>query len=378
MVASYTWHPGVKALGGKWVGVPAILPDETFSSWVVRTALNNGCDPLSLTSELWPDWRCWGADIDRGISNERKNLLSHICGVDTDVLQPVFLERYALVFNNNRLLPYGIWQWLLVIGARNRRRSIGLQYCPQCFLEDSLPYMRLNWRFAWHVRCALHKTELQNSCNRCGQIFLPHMLEAHAASVCICSSCGNNLAIKMAVSLDSDADLFQAMADSALKGNAVFLGKSVDPSEWFNAMHFLASTTYRIFKHNPKALMTFCKKIDIDTSIGSFSHEENIIEKMRACERIKIFQCLYKFCELTEEKLIDCLLASKVTMQSFVGDKEYIPLLLLPTVNSLTQNKKARRPKIVLSDQGPRSHSLVKSKMKALLKRVFEIKNERS
>ncbi|MFE8730337.1 TniQ family protein, partial [Aeromonas hydrophila] len=39
--------------------------DELLSSWLVRASLAHGCDPMSLTSAVWPTWRAWTVDIDR-------------------------------------------------------------------------------------------------------------------------------------------------------------------------------------------------------------------------------------------------------------------------------------------------------------------------
>ncbi len=32
------------------------LKDELLSSWLVRASLAHGCDPMSLTSAVWPTW----------------------------------------------------------------------------------------------------------------------------------------------------------------------------------------------------------------------------------------------------------------------------------------------------------------------------------
>ena len=49
----------------------ALQEDESLSSWLSRAALENGCDPLVLTGNVWPKWRVWTTDIDRGMSEER-------------------------------------------------------------------------------------------------------------------------------------------------------------------------------------------------------------------------------------------------------------------------------------------------------------------
>lgn len=50
-----------------WALSVPLLPEESLSSWLVRAAMRQGCDPLSLTGAIWPSWRVWTRDIDREI-----------------------------------------------------------------------------------------------------------------------------------------------------------------------------------------------------------------------------------------------------------------------------------------------------------------------
>jgi len=65
MAAAYTWHPGTGVERPRWVRSVPMLPDEIISSWLVRAALAQGCDPMVLTGEIWPKWRIWTRDVDR-------------------------------------------------------------------------------------------------------------------------------------------------------------------------------------------------------------------------------------------------------------------------------------------------------------------------
>ena len=70
----------------KWgVSIP-LLSDELFSSWLVRVALTLGCDPLALSSTLWPGWRIWTQDADRGLSEDRLSRLAEVSNIPLEDL----------------------------------------------------------------------------------------------------------------------------------------------------------------------------------------------------------------------------------------------------------------------------------------------------
>src|SRR3954466_10189782 len=82
MASTYTWHPGANPVGPKWPIPVSLLPDELFSSWLVRVALAHGCDPLTLTRTIWPRWRVWCSDLDRGIDASHLKSISECSGIN--------------------------------------------------------------------------------------------------------------------------------------------------------------------------------------------------------------------------------------------------------------------------------------------------------
>lgn len=65
MDTPHTGHPGAICVRPIWTIPVDLQSDELLSSWLVRVALENGCDPLALTAALWPSRRAWSSDIDR-------------------------------------------------------------------------------------------------------------------------------------------------------------------------------------------------------------------------------------------------------------------------------------------------------------------------
>ena len=68
------------------------MPDETITSWLARYAFAQGCAPLTLTGALWPTWRVWSVDADRGIPIDRRGELCRGAGVTAEAITAAALE----------------------------------------------------------------------------------------------------------------------------------------------------------------------------------------------------------------------------------------------------------------------------------------------
>ncbi|RPD94881.1 hypothetical protein EGN69_01465 [Pseudomonas monteilii] len=93
MEASYTWHPGAHCLKPRWPLTPPILPDELFSSWLIRTAHAHVCSPSTLTASAWPKSHAWAVDLDRWHSWADFKALSGIVGMSPQTLLACTLWR---------------------------------------------------------------------------------------------------------------------------------------------------------------------------------------------------------------------------------------------------------------------------------------------
>ncbi|WP_369124446.1 TniQ family protein, partial [Undibacterium sp. CCC2.1] len=58
-----------------------------------------------------------------------------------------------------------------------KRNAYGLQFCPTCLAEDSVPYFRRRWRVAFYTVCNEHKTMLLDRCPKCGSSVAAHRLD---------------------------------------------------------------------------------------------------------------------------------------------------------------------------------------------------------
>lgn len=251
MAPSYSWHPGSPALNSCWTFNIPIHPDELLSSWLIRIALKHACSPLSLTGEIWPDFRSWTIDLDRNLPDKHLNTLSVFSGVPSKSISNVLLKNYASCITMNNSLPRGHWPWILSIGSRNRKHSSGIQVCPEC-LNTSDPYYKTQWRFAWHTICEVHKIPLIQRCPHCNTLINPVNLEYCDQVLSICYHCKRSLSSSK-INHNIHPSMLNLALDFQQKADNVLLRKKVNYKsyklsiqEWFQFYRFLINITRKL------------------------------------------------------------------------------------------------------------------------------------
>lgn len=234
MDTSYAWHPGSHGLGAAWLRPVALQPDELFSTWLARAALAQGCDPLTLTGSLWPDWRAWTVDLDRCVSKERLASVADAAGLSAGALAAATVRSYALSVAGSHSQSSPICPWILATGARNRLRRGGLMYCPSCLATDRAPYFRMHWRFAWQTVCQAHAIMLHDRCMHCGASPVPHQALAQGALLTCCGRCGFDLTTAPKQHASPQALGRQLATDRVARGESGgYGGLPMDTRTWF-------------------------------------------------------------------------------------------------------------------------------------------------
>ncbi len=247
MAAPFQWHPGTAPLNPRWVLHTPLLPDELLSSWLVRAALAQGCDPLVLTGCVWPGWRIWTGDPDRKLSPKQSHALAEVSGIPAASFQAAFLENVAGATTRGSLEKKQIWPWILVLGMRNRKWRGGLQYCPLC-LREHPSFYRIPWRLAWHTVCAEHRIRLLDRCPDCHAPVEPHRLSPED-SITRCARCGFSLEEAPVLPGREMALAFQNRGDTAALSGTGFFGEEELPGfAWFDLSRILINLMRRASK----------------------------------------------------------------------------------------------------------------------------------
>jgi hypothetical protein len=372
MAKTYSWHPGNSGIAPRWAVPVSLLPDEVISSWLVRAALTQGCDPFVLTGEVWPKWRVWSLDIDRSIPEERLKPLSLISGISPEAFQLATLYPIASRIQLGQLPEKAIWPWILALGARNTKRRSGLQYCPVCLSEDTKPYYRLYWRFAWHTGCELHKCSLMDRCWNCNAPVEPHRLVAESEHEAVCATCKADLRNAIAEPCSTDALFFQLETDQVIRGNhGVYFGRPVSANDWFEVTHFFISLIRRANRSGADSLMSLMKNMNVVLPKELPTIAGAGIELLRVHDRQQIFVAIWRFLLANKDQLKDALKKSGITRQGLCDKDETIPAPLIDLVDALINKPITRTNQAKSCSPGPRPrHEVIR--MMDRLKRKLE------
>lgn len=265
MGSSYTWHPGARGLRPRWPFTPPLLADELFSSWLARTALAHGCPPPSLTYAVWPRFRAWCRDLDRGPDQYQLRALAEVTGLSVQVLSASTLRPVAqsLLFPAESL-PVGTWRWILVLGCRNRSHAGGLQCCPVC-IGQPLPHYVIQDRLAWHTTCSLHGVQLIDHCHLCLAPLQPELL-LPGSTLSQCHRCGKPLDSCRRALLSPSALAFQSFVDESL-GRAVPFGQAeLSFPEWMQVARVMIGFLQNTARSCSAEAARFFQAMDIDVS----------------------------------------------------------------------------------------------------------------
>lgn len=260
------------------VHVP-LLPGELFSTWLSRAALAQGCDPMVLTGVLWPRWRAWTRDLDRGLSEERLDTLlvkSRLC---RKRIEEATLRTVVRAIAPHLVASRTSWPWVMAQGSRNRRRFGGLQYCPLCLAEDPLPYFRRCWRLTWHIGCEQHQCLLADHCGLCRAPVEPHRCRARDEVQTLCPDCRGDLRSARTLPACIETLMFQRSADAVLgTGVGTWAGETLEPAAWFGAARRHAGGRIRLLASD-----------DLPSSLSSLP-----LELQRPSERVVRLRMAYR------------------------------------------------------------------------------------
>jgi hypothetical protein len=352
-----------------WARSVPLLPNELLSSWLVRAALAQGCDPLVLTGYVWPRWRIWTLDADRTLSDERLLPLCRLSGISSDAFRTALLLPTANRIAGGGLPEHAIWPWILALGTRNTKRRSGLQFCPVCFAETAFPYYRLQSRFAWHTVCEQHGIVLMDRCGNCGAPLEPHRLSAEDRHIAVCASCKADLWSRKQDLCHPEALAFQKAADAVVRdGSGIFLGSSHSSRAWFGLADFFVSIVRRANRRIDGRLTNFIRAMEIPWHPALV--ESASIELMGVRNRQNILGMVWHFIVADQERLQDALALVGVTRQGFCPKGEPVPALASEIAGFLQDASIVRAKVGQRCKSGPRPRYEVRRMMVRLRRRL--------
>lgn len=373
MVTAYSWHPGACCVAPRWAIPVPVLPDEIISSWLVRAALAQGCDPLALTGVIWPKWRAWTQDTDRAIAEKWLSQLALVSGISTKHFQAGTLQAVASCIQGGLPSCKAIWPWILALGARNTKRRSGQQYCPRCISTDTIPYFRLHWRFAWQTGCEWHNCALADRCWNCAAPIEPHRLRADACHIAICPTCKADLRDAVAEQCSVNAMAFQREVDRVVhEQRGQIFGWPVTATAWLGVADFFVSLIRRANRSGTNGLMGLIDRMGISMPQAMPTMAGAALELLRVRDRQGLFEAAWFFLAADKGSFEHALKDSGITQQGLCGKGVPVPSLVAGFAESLPNKPVSRRRRSTPGTTSPRPRHEV-LRMMARLERRLEM-----
>lgn len=197
------------------------LHNELLSSWLIRSSILNGTDPIGYTGGIWLEKRIWTKDIDRHLTLEESQQLYKNSNLTLNQIRHMTLEpTYSTLINPTIINPKKQWEYIIPTGIRNRTKTNGLHFCSLC-IKESIPYLKKHWRFSWNSICEKHHVLLQLKCPRCGNCFSPHLLVYTDTDFTKCQYCQASLIDKETISVNQSTLELQKFLNLSLNNKKV-------------------------------------------------------------------------------------------------------------------------------------------------------------
>lgn len=354
-----------------WALSVPLLPEESLSSWLVRAALRQGCDPLSLTGAIWPTWRIWTRDIDREIPIVRMCPLVKVSGISCAEFNKAGMRDDCEKVAGYSLPETQTWPWLLALGSRNRTRHGGQQVCTLCLREDSTPYLRRHWRFAWHTGCRSHGVQLVDECPVCKAPIEPHCLSAEDQHLAQCSRCHNDFRKAVCTSPLPEALSFQVMADRVLEQDkATFRQASITSADWFSMMAFFIGVIRRASRRPTSPLADALLSLGISITDNRMPVSGLAFELLPVSERSALLAAVERLLSIGVEETFISLVACKVKTSALHDPRKSPPVVLLPLLSRLSHHPHGPHRRRAPADHRPTSERAVRASWARLKRRM--------
>lgn len=151
---------------------------------MVRLAYAHNLKLRTFARLLFPKkGEIWYRDIDRQAPEWLVQRVAANTGLSVAKVMATTLRYYqGRLFREYRessvlpwILPLKISEW--------KRKGFGLQFCPACLAEDTVPYFRKRWRVAFYTWCPRHNAMLYDRCPNCGASIAFHRRDLNSDSI---------------------------------------------------------------------------------------------------------------------------------------------------------------------------------------------------
>ena len=161
-----------KDFSGLWPLFTKPKEDELLTSWMMRNAHNHLQKVYTfyrreINFSEQEKAKVWIIDLDKNPRLDVLEIMSRRTGMSRKEVFDTTLRYYEGRLIEN--YSYGNVRWFLPIGhyhTKNNRHN--LLYCPQCLVNDKVPYFRKRWKLSLSFCCPKCCLILRETCWECG------------------------------------------------------------------------------------------------------------------------------------------------------------------------------------------------------------------
>lgn len=333
-----------------------LYPNESLSSWLIRAALDCGTEPITFTGFYWDKWRLWTYDLDRGFEPITSQIYEDITVLSLN--QQVNLVKHSLYYvlkpiNGENTLIKGQAKWVISRGSRNRLFHVGQAYCPCCLAET--PYLRSEWRFAWHFGCVKHQVILESKCPFCGELYQPHLLSAEKRYLNYCHQCNEKLQVVTTPLNASEISTMETLNNTFTTNSGECFGKRVDAQVYFAILRYFINLVRRAaIAKSTHAFSRFVEQCGISKAEICQTKTALAFEQLPVGERKSLLVNAVKILRLSNKDFIQAIRQSGITQKAFAFEHYPVELDILfkyapkgKTVNRKTITNKPKTDSIL-------------------------------
>lgn len=199
-------------------------PDELFSSWFCRLAINHQVKPQSFVQNYWDDrnFPFWNRDIDLSTSKELLKVIERHTPLSLTEVKSMFLTSYESFIAETIRPSDSYLNNILVLGINHRKRKrFGQMYCPGCLRKNG--YYKKVWRLQTSILCTACKEYLADRCPYCSSPIAYHRINIsnntstmNFAPLHICYNCRKDLSACSTSKPSSKEIAYQEFIDDSI------------------------------------------------------------------------------------------------------------------------------------------------------------------
>lgn len=352
---------------------PKALDGESLSSWRQRVAWANGYQLFPV-----PDERTRRADPDVGENEVELQWVSDLHGVSRDIAEGMVLKNYVgKVISHLTLRSQPRWWLRAKYGTP--APTFGPMYCPSCLGTDSVPYFRLIWRLGFVIACPLHKTQLHDHCQQCGNAPWPSgcglqgMVNPEFRSLRYCWHCSSDLSALPSIELDGTNDL-----TDWLRKDSVRIGELNVPT--FEALGALRAICQVFLRNRSRTCIERSggQWAQLASNLSEEAKRTQAVEQLQLEDRVRLITAGLRIIDGWPNSFVDFANEAGISRAHFNGAECLQPPWMTEVVNSrLAKQNRSVNSKVLETTISTLTRQLERKPTKTELRRHLAWQGEK-